>query len=97
MTNNENTSVTQATRSGRDLPMQNLIDYNQAMVKARIEPLEAEAAAQRLAATSPSASPGQQRLRGLLGRTLIRAGEALASEPAHPHQHHAKHRPSATA
>jgi len=78
--------------------MQNWIDYNQAMVNARIEPLEAEAAAQRLAASSVSVSPRQQALRGLLGRTLIRAGEAIASESAQqrPH-HHAEHRPSATA
>jgi hypothetical protein len=97
MTNIDNTATTQATHSGRDLPMQNWIDYNQAMVKARIEPLEAEAAAQRLAATGVPFSPRQQGLRGLLGRTLIRAGEAIASESAHHHHHHAEHRPSATA
>ena len=96
MTNIDNTAIMQATRSGRDLPMQNWIDYSQAMVNARIEPLEAEAAAQRLAARGVSAWPRRQGLRGLLGRTLIRAGEAIASEPAH-HHHHAEHRPSATA
>jgi hypothetical protein len=88
--------MTQATLSGRDLPMQNWIDYNEAMVRARIEPLEAEAAAERLAAGSVSVAPRQRAFRGLLGRTLIRAGEAIASEPAH-HHHHAEHRPSATA
>ena len=98
MTNIDNTAMTQATRSGRDLPMQNWIDYSQAMVNARIEPLEAEAAAQRLAARSASTPRRQQGLRALLGRTLIRAGEAIASEPAHQHRHHhAEHRPSATA
>jgi hypothetical protein len=98
MTNIDDITMTQATRSGRDLPMQNWIDYNQAMVKARIEPLEAEAAAQRLAANGMSAWPRRQGLRGLLGRTLIRAGEAIAPEPVrHHHHHHAEHRPSATA
>jgi len=96
MTNIDNTAMMQATRSGRDLPMQNWIDYNQAMVKARIEPLEAEAAAERLAARNVGPSRRPHGLRGLLGRTLIRAGEAIASEPAH-HHHHAEHRPSATA
>ena len=94
MTNIDNTAMMQATRSGRDLPMQNWVDYTQAMVNARIEPLEAEAAAQRLAATTASPSSRHQGLRGLLGRTLIRAGEAIASGSAH---HHAEHRPSATA
>jgi len=37
--------------------MQNWIDYSQAMVKARIEPLEAEAAAERLAKEGLVRSP----------------------------------------
>lgn len=94
MTNTENTSVTHATRSGRDLPMQNWIDYNQAMVRARIEPLEAEAAAERLAADGFRRSPGRG-IRAVVGHTMIRAGRAIAAEP---HAHHAAHgRPPATA
>lgn len=94
MTNIDNTAMTQATRSGRDLPMQNSIDYSQAMVKARMEPLEAEAAAQRLAAGGFVRIPSRG-IRAVVGHAMIRAGRAIAAEP---HMHHAAHgRPSATA
>jgi hypothetical protein len=94
MTNIDKTPMTQATRSGRDLPMQNWIDYSQAIVKARIEALQAEAAAERLVnhgSTRTTASG----VRSLVGHALIRAGRAIAAEP------HVRHsvtgRPSAAA
>jgi hypothetical protein len=94
MTNIDDITMTQATRSGRDLPMQNWIDYNQAMVKARIEPLEAEAAAERLAKDGFVRSPSRG-IRAAVGHAMIRAGRAIAAEP---HVHHPAHgRPSATA
>jgi hypothetical protein len=94
MTNIDNTAITQTTRSGRDLPMQNWIDYNQAMVRARIEALEAEAAAERLAKDGFVRSP-RRGIRAALGHAMIRAGRAIAAEP---HVHHPAHgRPSATA
>jgi len=74
--------------------MQNWIDYSQAMVKARIEPLEAEAAAERLAKEGLVRSPNRG-IRAAVGHALIRAGRAIAAEP---HMHHPAHgRPSATA
>ena len=94
MTNIDNTSMTQTTHFGRDLPMQNWIDYSQAMVKARIEPLEDEAAAARLAKDGYVGSPSRG-IRAVVGHALIRAGRAIAAEP---HVRHVAHRrPSATA
>jgi hypothetical protein len=74
--------------------MQNWIDYSQAMVRARIEPLEAEAAAERLVSRGKTRSPGS-RVRSLVGHALIRAGRAIAAEQ-HV-RHPATGRPSAAA
>ena len=90
MTNTDNTSMTQATRSGRDLPMQNWIDYSQAMVKARIEPLEAEAAAERLARDGFVRSPSRG-IRAIVGHAMIKAGRAIAAEPHVHHPAHGRH------
>jgi hypothetical protein len=79
--------MTQAPRSGRDLTMQNWIDYSQAMVKARIEPLEAVAAAERLARMGAQPSSGHG-MRSAVGHALIRAGRAIAAEPQGRHPAH---------
>jgi len=65
--------------------MQNWIDYSQAMVRARIEPLEAEAAAERLVSRGRTRTPGRG-VRSLVGHALIRAGRAIAAEPHLRHQ-----------
>jgi hypothetical protein len=93
MTNTDNRLITQATHSGRDLPMHTSIDYSQAMVRARIEALEAEADADRLASKGPRQDPGHG-VRAVVGLALIRAGRAIAAEPHHGHP--AAGRPSAT-
>jgi hypothetical protein len=75
--------------------MLNWIDYNQAMVRARIGPLEADAAAERLAHGGAPRTP-EHGVRAFVGHALIRVGRAIAAEPQH-HHHPAPGRPSATA
>ena len=78
--------------SGRDTQMQTWVDYQQALVASRTRELEAEAAANRLAATAADTHRPSVGLRGLVGALLIRAGEALAQErlpsrPSHGRPH----------
>jgi hypothetical protein len=89
MTNTDNNSATQAPRSGRDLTMQNWIDYSQAMVNARIEPLESVAAAERLAKGGAMPSSGHG-MRSAVGHALIRVGRAIAAEPQRRHPAHGR-------
>jgi hypothetical protein len=96
MTNTDNTSITQRISFGRDSAVQTLVDHTQLMVKDRIRTLEAEAAAERLAATDRTRRTGLG-LRALVGGSLIRAGHAIAPEPAQrgpAHRGHPYHRPS---
>jgi hypothetical protein len=74
--------------------MQNWIDYNKAMVKARIEPLKVEAAAERLAKDGFVRRPSRG-IRAAVGHAMIRVGRAIAAEPHVQHPVHG--RPSATA
>jgi hypothetical protein len=89
MTNTNTNSVTQAPPSGRDLTMQNWIDYSQAMVRARIEPLEAVAAAERLA-NAGATNGSSLGMRSAVGHALIRVGRAIASEPQGRHRAHGR-------
>jgi hypothetical protein len=82
MTNNQQMFMNQRhERKGRDLSVQTQTDYNQAIVRDRIAEREAEAVSARLASGGRRPS-GPQGFRPALGRALIRAGRAIAQEPA---------------
>jgi len=82
MTNNQQTFMDQRRQlQGRDHSVQTQTDYNQAIVRDRIAEREAEAVSARLASGGRRPS-GPQGFRPALGRALIRAGRAIAQEPA---------------
>ena len=96
MTNTQQMSVTDTiTTTRRGTTMRTWADVQLGLARTRMQELEAEAAAARFAARSArgSTSPG---LRDSVGRALIRAGHALAPDPAvghHPHQRVAARQP----
>ena len=69
--------------------MQMWADVQLGLAETRWQDLEAQAAAMRLAATSPRSTAGAG-LRGGVGKALIRVGHVLAPEPPATRHHHGR-------
>jgi hypothetical protein len=81
MTNTGQMTINQETAREGIQAMNGYVETNQVVIRARISELQAEAAGERLAATSRSTT-GSGMVRRHVGRLLIQAGQRVAGGQA---------------